>query len=254
MTNNFTMRSALAGLAVVLAACGTTEAPDPLAPSGPQGRIRFVNLITDAARNPVNAILESLPFGVNLAYTQTTPATLPAPSTAFYAAVLTGPRTLVVKRTADTTVTVATFSPTIADGADYTVYAVGGTGGTAVTSIVTTDDNPVPGTSTRARIAHMSNTAGAVDVFLTAAGADLATATPVATNLAARTASAYFTIAAGTYQLRTVPTGTPAAGRNAAVSITQAGLVLAAASGRTIVTADDVTGAAPRRAFVLSDR
>ena len=66
--------------ALVAAACGTTDAADPLSPSGPTGRIRFVNLVTDPARNPVNAILEKLPFGVNLGYTGSTPSSLPARS------------------------------------------------------------------------------------------------------------------------------------------------------------------------------
>ena len=69
----------VAAAALVAAACGTKDAEGPLQPSGPVGRIRFVNLITDPARNPVNAILEGLPFGVNLAYTAATPPSLPSP-------------------------------------------------------------------------------------------------------------------------------------------------------------------------------
>src|SRR5262245_50837256 len=99
-------RAVFGALLIVAAACGTKEATGPLQPSGPTGRVRFVNVITDATRNPVNAILESVPFGVNLAYAASTPASLGAPSTANYAAILTGSRTLVLKRTADTSVTV----------------------------------------------------------------------------------------------------------------------------------------------------
>ena len=68
-----------ATLALVGSACGTKDAPGPLEPTAGQGRIRFVNLITDPTRNPVNAILENGPFGVNLGYTATTPASLPSP-------------------------------------------------------------------------------------------------------------------------------------------------------------------------------
>src|SRR3954470_20912672 len=94
---------AIIAAGVALAACGTKDAPDPLSPAGPTGRVRFVNVITDTTRGRVNAILEGVPFGVNLTYTLTTPATLPAPNTAPYAPILTGSRTLVLKRTADTT-------------------------------------------------------------------------------------------------------------------------------------------------------
>ena len=44
---------ALIGLALVAAACGTTEATGPLQPSGETGRVRFVNVITDVTRGLV---------------------------------------------------------------------------------------------------------------------------------------------------------------------------------------------------------
>ena len=105
--------AALAGLALA-AACGTKDAPGPLQPSGPTGRIRFVNVITDTTRGRVNVSLDGLPFGVNLTYTQSTPATLPAPSTAPYAAALAGMRPIVLKRTVDTTTVVGTFGVSLA--------------------------------------------------------------------------------------------------------------------------------------------
>ena len=67
-------------------ACGTTDAAAPLSPSGPTGRIRFVNVINDTTRGRVNAILEGVVFGANVTYTQSVPAALAAPSTAPYAA------------------------------------------------------------------------------------------------------------------------------------------------------------------------
>lgn len=244
---------ALAGLAL-LASCGTDDAAAPLS-AGPAGRIRFVNLITDPARVPVNAILEGVPFGVNLGYTASTPSTLPAPSTAFYSAILAGPRSMVLKRTADTSVTLATFSFTIAANEDRTIYAFGGTAGGAVQSFETVDDNtPATATTTRLRVVNMSPAAGAVDVFVTVTGADLATATPNVTNLGVRTPSAYFTVAPGTYQVRFVPAGTAAAARNAAVTLTVAAQAYAGGTGRTIVAADAAASGTPPRGFVLGDR
>jgi hypothetical protein len=252
-----TIRSTILALLLGLtAACGTEDAPGPLAPCSPQGRARFVNLITDAARNPVNAVLEGVPWGVNLGYTATTPASLPAPSTALYSAVCAGNRTVVLQRTADPSVTVATLPFTAEANQDRTVYAIGGTGGGSVTGFVATDDNaaaPAAG-QTRVRIVNMSPTAGAIDVFLTAAGADLATATPSATNLAYQAASAYVNVAPGTYTFRAVPAGTAPANRAASVTITQAGIVLSGGTGRSVVTADNNVGGTPLRAFVLSDR
>ena len=175
----------LVALLIAATACGTKDAPGPLAPQGDVARVRFVNVITDPARNPVNAILEKVPFGVNLVYTASTPASLASPSTANYDAILTGSRTLVVKRTADTTATLATITFTIAKDEDKTIYAIGGTGGGAVTSVLTTDVNTAAlATEVRFRIVNMSPTLGATDVFVTAPGADLSTATPDAANLA----------------------------------------------------------------------
>jgi len=245
---------AVAGILLAAAACGTKDAAGPLE-SGPAGRVRFVNLINDPARNPVNAILESVPFGVALGYTATTPASLGAPSTAPYAAILAGSRTLVVKRTADTTVTLATITfPVVADQ-DNTIYATGGAAGGTVTSVVTTDANPAPAaTETRLRIVNLSPTAGAVDVFVTASGADLTAATPDAAGLAVGTASAYIVKTPGTYTVRFVPAGTAPASRNTSVSLTLAATAFAGGTGRTIVAADRQQGGAPLQAFVLTDR
>jgi len=242
------------------AACGTKDAAAPLQPSGPTGRIRFVNVITDTTRGRVNAILEGVPFGVNMTYTTSTPATLATPSTANYAAILTGSRSLVLKRTADTNVVVATIPVTIGDGEDRTVYAVGGTAGGTVTSFSTTDDNTtaIPAGQTSVRVVNLSPAAGAVDVFVTAPNADLATATPVATNVAPSAASVYANIAPlSTYQIRAVPAGTAAANRAANVLVSVTPTVpasLSAGTGHTIIIADKAAGGAPSTAFVLTDR
>jgi hypothetical protein len=249
-------RGMIAALAAASIACGTKEAPGPLEPSGPTGRIRFVNLITDPAKNPVNAILEKLPFGVNLGYAAATPSSLPAPNTANYSAVYAGDRSLVLEKTADTTVKVASFTMTITAAQDATIYAIGGASGSAVTSLTTVDDNTLPASGgTRVRIVNLSPTAGAIDVFITAPNADLSTATPAASNLAYKAASTYLTsITPGTYQFRAVPAGTAPANRSASVIINLASFALAASNGRTIVAADNSTGGSPLRAFVLTDQ
>lgn len=253
---------ALCVVAAFVAACSTTEAPDPLEPTGPTGRVRLVNLITDPARSPVNALLEGQVFTVSLGNGVAAPANLPAPATATYAAVYSGARSFVLKKTADTTVVVATINFTVADSKDQSVYAIGGAGGSAVTGFVTTDDNPAAAASeTRIRILNMSPAAGSVDVFITAIGADLATATPRATGLTYQAASAYFSVTPGAYQIRAVPAGTAPANRAASVKInllsTQTPnppLAFTGGTGRTVVLADATAGGAPSRAVVIADR
>ena len=239
--------------AALLVGCGTTDASDPLIP-GPAGRVRFVNLITDAARVPVNAILESVPFGVNIAYGGTTPSSLPAPANAIYSPILTGSRTLVLKRTADTTVTVATFPFSVGNTVDYTMYATGGAAASAVTAFITSDTNTAPAAGqVRVRVVHLAPGAGSVDVFLTAVGADLALATPTLANVPLRGA-AYVPLPAGTYQVRAVPAGTAPASRAASVTINLASVTLPSNGARTIIAADNATGGAPFRFIALADR
>ena len=123
-----------------------------------------------------------------------------------------------------------------------------------MTAFVTTDDNAVPAAGqARLRLVNLSPTAGPVDLFVTAVGADLAAATPTAANLAVQGASAYLALPAGTYQVRAVPAGTPAASRAANVSISLASISLGGGTGRTVVAADNSVGGAPLRLFVLAD-
>ena len=250
--------SFLAALVLLGTACGTKEAPGPL-DVGQTGRIRFVNLITDPARNPLNAILEDVPFGVNLGYGGTTPSSLPSPATAFYSAILVGDRTLVLQKTADPTTTVATLTFTIAQGLDYTVYAQGGTGGGAITGFSTTDPTAAPGAGQVAvRIVNMSPTGGALDFFVTVPNADLSTATPTAANLAYHGESQYVNLAAGTYQIRAVPAGTAPALRSTSVVINftppATPAPFPAGTARTIVAADAAAGGSPLRAFLITDK
>ncbi len=241
-------------VAALLAGCGTKEPIAPLIPD-PSGRVRFVNLITDTTRGRVNPILESLPFGANLVFGGTVPSSLAAPNTGIYAPILVGTRSLLLKRTADTTATVATFPLTIANAVDYTVYALGGAGATPITSFITADTNttPVIG-AVRVRVVHLAPSAGNVDVFVTAVGADLALATPTLANVPFRGSAYLPSVAAGTYQVRVVPAGTAPAARTAAVAINLASVVLPANAARTIIAADNNIGGAPFRFIALADR
>jgi hypothetical protein len=212
-------------------------------------------MITDTTKGRVNAILEGIPFGVNLTYGQSTPATLPSPSTANYSAVYAGSRTLLLKRTADTTALVATVNFSVTASQDQTIYAIGGAGGTAVTSLFVQDDNPaIAATATRLRVVNLSPTAGGVDIFVTAANADLSTATPTFANVGYRGASTYATPAPGTYQIRIVPAGTAPAARSGAVLVSIASLALSGGNGRTIVIGDRNLGGTPLTTFVLTDQ
>lgn len=240
-------------LTALLVGCGTRDAAGPLIPEA-QGRVRFVTLITDTTRGRVDVSLESVPFGVNLVYGGSTPSSLPAPATAVYSPVLTGNRSLVLVRTANPATSVTTIPFTAATGADYTVYATGGAGASAIAPFITADTNAAPATGqVRVRVVHLAPSAGNVDVFVTAVGADLAAATPALANFLVRGA-AYLAVAAGTYQVRVVPAGTAPAARSVNVAINIASVALGAGSARTIIAAENNVGGAPFRFVTLTDR
>ena len=244
---------ALWAASLISSACSTKDAPGPLEPTGPVGRVRYVNLITDTTRGRVNAILEGLPFGVNLTHGTTTPASLPAPANAFYAPIYAGQRELVLRRTIDTSVIVSTIPFTIVANQDRTIYSTGGAGATPVVFFITTDDNTAAAaTDNRFRVVNMSDIA--LDVFITAAGADLSTATPSVAALAVQGISAYLTMPAGNYRVRMVPAGTAPGARAANVVIDIGGATYAGGAARTFVAATSATGGTPRKGIVLGDR
>ena len=247
--------TALLVAATLLAACGTEDAADPLLPSGPTGRVRFVNLITDTTRARVNLTLAGTPWNGNQVYGQVTPFTLgTAAIPQLYSPTLTGARSVVLKRTLDTTVTVATINLDVAADADYTIYATGGAAATPVTGFITRDTNTVPtATQSRVRVVHLAPSAGNVDVFVTTPTADLTTATPTLANVPLR-AAAYLTVTPATVRVRLVPAGTAPASRPGAVALDVNNLALPAGGNRTIVAADAATGGTPLRGFVLTDR
>ena len=214
-----------------------------------------MNMITDTTRGRVNAILEGVPFGVNLTYGQSTPATLPAPSTANYSAILAGNRTMLLKRTADTTTVVATVAFTVGSGQDQTVYAIGGSSGSAVTSFVIEDANPdIASTATRLRVVNLAPRRARSTSSLQRPTRISHVATPTFAGLAYKSASTYATPSPATYQIRVVPAGTAPAARAAAVSLNVASLAIAGGAGRTIVIGDRNIGGAPLTSFVLTDR
>lgn len=98
-------------------------------------------------------------------------------------------------------------TPTLSIGGAYTVVAMGPFA--SIEGAVLTDDNTIPGTgNTRLRGVHAAASAAALDVYITAPGADLAAAQPAFSALAFRGVSSYVSLAAGQYQIRLTLAGT----------------------------------------------
>jgi hypothetical protein len=101
-----------------------------------------------------------------------------------------------------------TASNTLLNVSAYTFLAYGATttvGGLLMSDTVLTN---IPPGNFALRLANASSTAGAIDVYLTAPGADLSTVSPFVTATTYQTDSAFVNVPLGTYQLRLTRTGT----------------------------------------------
>ncbi len=247
LASRIVMRSRLARLvpgtllaALAASACGErTVGPTGVSPTEAFGRVRFVNAVASATTaDRVNAVVDGVPFGVNLAYGGATP----------YQAAYGGDRRFVVTRTADQSVTVLDAAVAITTDTSQTVYAA--LQGTAGNAFVTLDNLELPtGSQVKLRAVHLAPSAGNVDVYVTAPNADISTATPQFADVAPRSATAYLALARATYQVRLTTAGTKTVVLTATVT-PPAGT---APIIRTVVALDPQTGTALTSA-VLSDR
>jgi Domain of unknown function (DUF4397) len=147
---------------------------------------------------------------------------------------------------AGTSTTVIDEDVTLTDGTDYTVIASGLVA--TIAPIVLEDDNSTPGAgNARVRAIHGAPSAPAVDVYVTAPGADLETATPVLTGVEFGDVADYLEVPAGDYQVRVTPTGTKT------VAIDSDALTLASGQVRTAIAVDAEGGGAPFDLLVLAD-
>ena len=131
-------------------------------------------------------------------------------------------------------------------GSAYTVVVAGGDAG--IVPILLTDDRTAPPTGqAKLRLMHAAPTADAVDVYLTAPGADLTAATPAFTGVSFGSASSYATVPAGPYQVRVTTAGTQE------VLVDSGALQLNEGEIRTAVAIESPAGGPPYGAVLLDD-
>jgi hypothetical protein len=223
-------------LTLLLAASALTAAcDDDDNGTGPEGeaRIRVVHASPDAP--PVDVLLDDAEVLSDVPYL----------AASEYLETTAGDHNLKVNA-AGTTTTVIDADATLADGTDYTVIASGLVA--AIEPIVLEDDNSAPAAgNVRVRAIHGAPSAPAVDVYVTAPGADLNAATPVLTNVAFGDVAEYLEVPAGDYQVRVTPAGTKT------VAIDSGTLTLASGQVRTAIAVDAPGGGAPFDFLVLAD-
>jgi Domain of unknown function (DUF4397) len=223
-------------LTLLLAATAFTAAcDDDDDNTGPEGdaRVRVVHASPDAPDVDVllddAEVLSDVPYLATSDYLETTD----------------GEHNLKVNA-AGTTTTVIDADVTLTDGADYTVIASGLVA--QIEPIVLEDDNTAPASgSVRVRAIHGAPSAPSVDVYVTAPGADLATATPALTGVEFGDVADYLEVPAGEYQVRVTPTGTKT------VAIDSGALTLSGGEVRTVIAVDATGGGAPFDFLVLAD-
>jgi hypothetical protein len=147
---------------------------------------------------------------------------------------------------AGTATTVIDADVNLADGTDYTVIASGLV--EAIEPIVLQDDNSTPAAgNARLRAIHGAPSAPAVDIYVTAPGADLETTTPLLAGVQFGDVADYVETPAGDYQVRVTPTGTKT------VVIDSGTLTLSSGQVRTAIAVDATGGGAPFDLLLLED-
>ena len=147
---------------------------------------------------------------------------------------------------AGTTTTVIDADVTLTDGADYTVIASGLVD--AIEPIVLEDDNSAPAAgNVKVRAIHGAPSAPAVDIYVTAPDADLATEIPALGDVEFGDVADYVEAPAGDYQVRVTLAGTKT------VVIDSGALTLSSGQVRTAIAVDAPGGGAPFDLLLLQD-
>ena len=147
---------------------------------------------------------------------------------------------------AGSTTTVIDADVSLVDGTDYTVIASGLLA--AIEPIVLEDDNSAPAAGTaRVRAIHGAPSAPAVDIYVTAPGADLEAEAPALGNVEFGDVADYIEAPVGDYQVRVTPAGTKT------VVIDSGTLTLESGQVRTAIAVDAAGGGPPFDLLVLED-
>jgi hypothetical protein len=223
-------------LTLLLAATTMTAAcSDDDDNTGPEGeaRVRVVHASPDAPA--VDVLVDGAPVLSGVPYL----------AASDYLEVAPGSRNLAVNA-AGTATTVIDADVSLVDGADYTVIAGGLLAD--IEPIVLQDDNSAPaGGLARVRAVHGAASAPAVDIYVTAPGADLAALTPALTGVEFGDVADYIEAPAGDYQVRVTPAGTKT------VVIDSGTLALESGQVRTAIAVDAPGGGAPFDLLLLQD-
>ena len=178
------MRNRLAIAAFALLALTACDDDDPTNPPA-QGRVRVVHAISDVTA--LDILMNDAAVKTDLAY-KTADA---------YRGRNVGEVDIEI-READAATDLLTVDLEVEEDDDYSIIAYGSEA--TPKSIPLTDNNAAPAAGkAKVRVVHAADGEASFDVYVVEDEADVATANPVATNIAAGQASAYVTVDAETY-------------------------------------------------------
>lgn len=225
------MLSLLLAAGVLVSACGDDNdngtAPETSA------RVRVAHLSPDAPE--VDVLVDGVVVASGVPYL----------AASDYLEVEAGSRNLVV-RAAGSDVTVLDQDVAVTDGGDYTVLVGGNLADIALNALE--DDNAAPAAgNAKVRLIHAAPSAGLVDIYVTAPGADLALETPALSGVDFGDVSPYLEVPAGDYQVRVTPLG------STSVVIDTGALTLASGQVRTGIAVEAPGGGGPYDALLLAD-
>lgn len=106
---------------------------------------------------------------------------------------------------ADTQTAVIDANVTFEKGSMQSVYAVNKVAN--IEPLILSDDNRSVATEAKVRLVHGSPTAGNVDIYVTAPGADISNVAPAFSNVPFKAETGYVSLSEGDYQVRVTPTG-----------------------------------------------
>ena len=149
-------------------------------------------------------------------------------------------------RLPNATTDLATLTATLKTSDAYTALFVKRAAGVGLVLLADTNTAPAAG-KVRFRFVNAAQ-AGNLDVYVTAANADLATATPISAAIEPEKAGTYVSVDAGTYRIRFTNAGTKT------VVLDVAAAAFAQGQVRTITVIEAAAGGAPLRAVVSADR
>jgi Domain of unknown function (DUF4397) len=223
-------RSAFLALALfTVTACDDSDAPQPVA------QVRFLH--ASGRRAAVDFRADGTTRGAGLTY-----------GAAFSNGVVlnAGARTFTARLTGATT-DIATTARTLANSGAYSVVLAKRP--TSDTLLVFADTSVTPATGkVFIRTLNVAPAAGAVDLYITGATTDLATATPQVTGIEFLKASRYVEMDAGTYRVRLTTTGTKT------VVLDVNTIAVPGRATRSIAVIDANAGGAPLKSVVANER